>query len=424
MIKFLIKGVLRDRSRSLFPVLTVTAGVLLTVVGFSWINGVQSNWLEVTAKYQTGHLQVMSRAYAEEAEQSPLDLAYIGVNQLANNLQQDFPELIWTPRIKFGGLLDIPDENGETKVQGPCMGMAVDLISKDSPEKNILNLQDSILRGKLPEKSGEILITEEFAQRLGISMGETATLISATMYGSMALANFTVTGTVRFGVTAMDRSTIIADISDIQRVLNMEDAAGEVLGIFKDNLYDNEEAQEIAARFNSKYSDLNDEFSPFMGTLLEQSGMEDYMNMIDQFGGIIIIIFIGVMSIVLWNAGLMGNLRRYGEIGVRLAIGEDKGHLYRTLITESLIIGFIGSVLGTMLGLAFSYYLQAKGINIAFMMKGSTLMISDTFRADVNAVSHYIGFIPGLAATFLGSLISGLGIYKRKTSQLMKELET
>lgn len=423
MIKFLIKGILRDRSRSLFPVLTVTAGVFLTVVGFSWINGIQSNWIEVTAKYNTGHLNVMTRAYAEEAEQSPNDLAYIGINELLNSLAQDFPELMWTPRIKFGGLLDIPDEKGETKVQGPCIGMAVDLFSEDSPEREILNLEDSLLRGRLPEESGEILITEEFAKRLHIPMGETATLISSTMYGSMAMTNFTVAGTVQFGVTAMDRRTIIADISDIQRVLNMENAAGEVLGFFRDSLYHNEEAEEIADRFNSKYSDKNNTFSPFMGTLLNQSGMADMLEMVNTFGGAIIIIFIVVMSIVLWNAGLMGSLRRYGEIGVRLAIGEDKGHLYRTLITESLIIGFIGSVIGTILGLGLSYYLQAKGINIAYMMRNSTFMISDTFRANVNAVSHYVGFIPGMVATFLGSLISGLGIYKRKTSQLMKELE-
>jgi putative ABC transport system permease protein len=424
MIQFLIKGVLRDRSRSLFPVLTVTAGVLLTVVGFSWLNGIQSNWIEVTAKYNTGHLRVASRAYAEEIEQVPNDLAYIGLEQLLKNLRQDFPQLTWTPRIKFGGLLDIPDENGETKVQGPCTGLAVDLFSPASPEKDILNLESSILRGRLPEKSGEILITEEFAQRLKISMGDTTTLISATMYGSMAIANFSVTGTVRFGITAMDRSTIIADISDIQRVLNMEDTSGEVLGFFKTNLYDNEQAEEIKERFNLKYSDKEDDFSPFMGTLLKQSGMEDILGMVDTYGEVIIIVFIIVMSIVLWNAGLMGSLRRYGEIGVRLAIGENKGHLYRTLIIEALIIGFIGSVLGTALGLLVSYYLQETGINIAFMMKDSTLMMSDTFRADVNAVSHYIGFIPGLAATFLGSVISGLGIYKRKTSQLMKELET
>jgi putative ABC transport system permease protein len=34
-----------------------------------------------------------------------------------------------------------------------------------------------------------------------------------------------------------------------------------------------------------------------------------------------------------------------------------------------------------------------------------------------------IGFLPGLLATLLGSALSGVGIYKRKTAQLFKELE-
>jgi putative ABC transport system permease protein len=31
--------------------------------------------------------------------------------------------------------------------------------------------------------------------------------------------------------------------------------------------------------------------------------------------------------------------------------------------------------------------------------------------------------MPGLGATFIGTSISGIGIYRRKTSTLMKELE-
>jgi putative ABC transport system permease protein len=38
-------------------------------------------------------------------------------------------------------------------------------------------------------------------------------------------------------------------------------------------------------------------------------------------------------------------------------------------------------------------------------------------------MSFFIGFIPGLLATILGTSISGIGIYKRQTSQLFKELE-
>jgi putative ABC transport system permease protein len=57
------------------------------------------------------------------------------------------------------------------------------------------------------------------------------------------------------------------------------------------------------------------------------------------------------------------------------------------------------------------------------MMQSASLVINDVIRAKVTPVSYVIGFIPGLIATFIGTSISGLGIYKRQTSQLMKELE-
>jgi putative ABC transport system permease protein len=120
----------------------------------------------------------------------------------------------------------------------------------------------------------------------------------------------------------------------------------------------------------------------------------------------------------------MGSLRRYGEIGVRLAMGETKTQIYRTLILESLMVGVFGTIIGTGLGLAVAYYLQAHGINIGSMMQSASLLISNVMRARVTPITYVIGFFPGLAATFLGASISGLGIYRRQTSQLMKELET
>ncbi|MBN1222970.1 MAG: hypothetical protein JXB23_06950, partial [Candidatus Aminicenantes bacterium] len=132
MIGFLFKGLMRDRSRSLFPLLTVIIGVLLTVLGLSWISGAETNFIDSSAKFNTGHVKIMSRAYARESEQMPNDLAYIGVRELMEKLQRDFPDMIWTSRIKFGGLLDIPDDMGETRAQGPVAGFALDLFSERS----------------------------------------------------------------------------------------------------------------------------------------------------------------------------------------------------------------------------------------------------------------------------------------------------
>jgi len=423
MIRFLLKGLLRDRSRSLLPFITVVLGTALTVVGFSWTNGAISAMIESGAKFATGHVKVMSRAYAAEADQAPNDLALEGAGALISELRSERPELVWTPRIKFGGLIDIPDGNGETRAQGPAAGLAVDLRSPESPERDLLNLDKAIVRGRLPERPGEILLSDGFAVRLGVSPGETATLIGATMYGSLVIHNFTVSGTVHFGVTAMDRGAVLADITDIGAALDMEDAAGEIFGFFRDSLYRRDEAAEVAAAFNGAHGGDSGEFAPVMASLHEQSGLAQTLDMATAVYSLMLVVFILVMSIVLWNAGLMSSLRRYGEFGIRLALGEDHGRLYRTLIAEGTLVGLLGSVAGTALGLGLSYYLQVKGFNLGSMLKNASIIVTNVLRARVTPVSYFIGFIPGLAATFLGKAVSGIGIYKRQTSRLAKEFE-
>jgi len=242
------------------------------------------------------------------------------------------------------------------------------------------------------------------------------------MYGSLSTYNFVISGTIRFGISAMDRGAMLTDISDIQRALDMDDTAGEIVGYFKDDIYRNKTASIIAEEFNSKNAG-EDEFRPVMVTLRNQAGLAQTLDLSAYISAVLIGLFVIVMSIVLWNAGLMASLRRYGEIGVRLAIGENKGHIYRSMIAESLMIGFFGSALGTAIGVAISYYLQVHGIDISSMLKNASMMISDVMKAQVTPVSFFIGFVPGLLATLLGTSISGIGIYQRQTSQLAKELE-
>jgi len=138
----------------------------------------------------------------------------------------------------------------------------------------------------------------------------------------------------------------------------------------------------------------------------------------------IAIIFVIIMSIVLWNAGLLGGLRRYGEVGVRLAIGEHKGHVYRSLLIESVAIGLVGSVIGTSIGLLMAYWMQTKGWDFSSAMKNVNMMIPLVFRARITSTTYYIGFFPGLISTVLGTALAGIGIYKRQTASLFKELET
>src|ERR1035437_7660866 len=78
--------------------------------------------------------------------------------------------------------------------------------------------------------SGEILIRDEFAKRMDVGVNSKVTLLSTSSSGAMAVQNFIISGTVEFGITAMDRVAIIADVSDVQYALEMPNGAGEILG--------------------------------------------------------------------------------------------------------------------------------------------------------------------------------------------------
>lgn len=423
MIKFLFKGIFRDRQRSLLPVLVGTLGVMLTVSLFCWMKGYLNDSIEMNARFSTGHVKVMTAAYAKNIDQLPNDLAITGADTLLMKLRKDFPGMTWYQRIHFGGLIDAPDKNGETRSQGPAAGFALDLLSGDRTEADRFNLSKSLVRGQLPEKKGEILISEVFSQKLKINPGDTATLIGSTMNGSMAMYNFVVSGTVVFGVTTMDNGTVIADIKDIQTALDMDDAAGEIVGYFAGNFYDDNLAVETVKKFDSLFPAGGDEYAPVMVSLKNQNNLGQIMSQINSVGGLIVFIFVLAMSLVFWNAGLLGGLRRYSEFGVRLAIGEDYSHIYRTTIYESILTGIVGSVSGTVVGLLISLYLQNHGIDIGSMMKSTSIMMPSVFKARITPVAFVIGFIPGLMSSVAGTALSGIGIYKRKTAQLFKELE-
>jgi putative ABC transport system permease protein len=425
MIRFLFKGLLRDRQRSLLPAIVVAAGVMLTVFLVCYLTGILGDFADFNARFSSGHVKIMTRAYADNLSQRPIDLAMVGVNEVLEEVQQDYPEMTWVLRTQFGGLLDVPDENGETRTQGPTIGIAIDMLTPGSKELERLNLEDILVKGHLPSGPGEILISDQFAENLGVAPGDKVTLMGSTMYGAMSFYNFTIAGTIRFGVAVMDRGAIIVDISDAQAALDMQDAAGEILGYLPGGHYIGEEADAVCASFNKKYSDPADEYSLVMLKLTDQDEfLGGYLDLVDSAAFIIVFIFVLAMSIVLWNTGLIGGLRRYGEVGVRLAIGETKGHIYKSMIYESALIGLIGSGVGTILGLMFAYWVQEKGIDIGSMMKGATMMMPGKFHAKIVPEAYYLGFIPGLFSSTLGTMLSGIGIYRRKTASLFKELET
>jgi putative ABC transport system permease protein len=425
MKRFLLKGIINDKGRSLLPIIVVATGTMLTVLLYSWLTGVMGESIRVNANFNTGELKVMTLAYSKDSDQFPNDLAILDASLLINDLKEFEPTVDWVKRVRFGALADFPDSLGETRGQAPVIGWAIDIFSKESLESQRFNLESSIVNGEMPKRAGEVLISNELATKFNVQPGESFTLFGSTMEGGFAFYNLKVSGTLLFGASGLDRGAIVMDIEDAQRAFGMEDACGEILGFLPDKYLNMDNAERIKVRFNNLYfqQQSTDEFAPVMITLRDQAGMAEMVDYTDAVSSIMVFIFVSAMAIVLWNGGLLGALRRYSEFGIRLAMGESKGHIYRSLLTEALIIGAIGSLIGTIIGFFIVLYINVHGVDMSSMMQNSTMVMPSVVRTAITPTTYYIGFIPGIFSMVLGNALAGLGIYKRQTARLFNELE-
>ncbi|MBC8287570.1 MAG: ABC transporter permease [Nitrospinae bacterium] len=421
---------MRDKARFLFPFTVVAVGVALVVALVGFMEGVFMGMIDMTANLDSGHLRLVNKAFYDEEHLRPLDRSLANQQETHDWLvKHSSMQVDWAPRIRWGAILDVPDEKGETRSQTPVMGMAMDLKSPNSREIERLRLKSSLVEGDLPKGFNEMLMGVQLAEVLGISVGQSVTLMGQSFDGGMVADNYQVSGLVRFGVSAMDKKMVLIDLVDAQNTFYMEDMVTDWLGYFppSTDLDDYEELKESMrtglADWIPHPKDWAKDDAPIILSIRDQQNIGAIMDKFRVIKGFVVGIFTFLMVLVLWNAGILSGIHRYGEMGLRLAFGEPHWRLILTLAIEGLWIGFLGSVAGSLVGGSFAWYLQEVGLNMGDSFAQSGLMINDVVRARVTTDGFVQGIVPGIFASVAGTLVASMAIFQRSEANLFRELE-
>ncbi len=430
MIRWLIQGIVRDKTRFLFPFIVVGVGVALMITMLGFMDGIFMSMVETTSILDTGHLRLVNKAYYDEEHLNPMDRALGGQKATGKWLEEHSGTSIqWLPRIRWGAILDVPDEQGETLSQTPIQGMAMDLSSA-SPEIERLKLQKSLVQGSLPQHRFEMLIGYQLAETLDLQPGDSVTLIGQSFDGGLASDNYKVTGLIRFGVFAMDKKMALIDLKDAQDTFYMEDMVTEWLGFFPSRVafqdYGRRKMElepELKALKSQPPAGWYVDDDPILLTILEQRNMDEMAKMFLLIRGILLVIFTFLMVLVLWNAALLNGIHRYGEMGLRLALGETHIRLVGLAVFEALVIGCAGALAGSLLGGGLVWYLQEVGVDMGDAFAQSGMMLTDVMRGRLSLEGFVYGIVPGLAASALGTLCASFAIFKRSEANLFREME-
>ena len=87
MIKFLAKGLIRDKTRSLFPTIIITTTVAIVIFALGFMRGMLNSVFLDTAVIIAGYQKVVTKAYKEEIQMLPLDLALLDIEEMIFDLK-------------------------------------------------------------------------------------------------------------------------------------------------------------------------------------------------------------------------------------------------------------------------------------------------------------------------------------------------
>ncbi|MFJ5927954.1 ABC transporter permease [Kitasatospora sp. NPDC092948] len=268
------------------------------------------------------------------------------------------------------------------KLVGPTTG-APTLTGNwtDSPRKSV-----DITSGHQPQGADQLMLDADTAKKSGLGLGSRLRVITAS-----GNHDFTISGIVTFRTTNPGAALAFLDTPTAQQVLLGTEAYTSV-ELFGDGSRSNDELKTAAL------ADLGSGFDA-------KTAAEQQKENSDQIGGFLkfmkwamlgfafLSAAVGIFLIV--NTFSMLVAQRTREIGLLRAIGGSRSQVNRSVLTEGLILGVIGSTIGIGAGLGLAVGLiqlmHATGMNL------------DSSSLQVTWTVPVAGYAVGLPVTLLAA---------------------
>ncbi|WP_033218386.1 ABC transporter permease [Kitasatospora phosalacinea] len=268
------------------------------------------------------------------------------------------------------------------KVIGPTSG-APTLTGNwtDTPRNSV-----DITSGHAPQGDGQLVLDADTAEKAHLGLGSKVRIITDANH------DFTVSGIATFRTTNPGAALAFLDTATAQRVLLGTEAYTSV-EVFGDGTRTDEQLKATAL------ADLGGGFQAKTAAEQKKENSDDVGSFLDFMKYAMLgfaVLAAGVGGFLIVNTFSMLVTQRTREIGLLRAIGGSRSQVNRSVLTEGLFLGVLGSTLGIGAGLGLALgmiqLMKAVGMNL-----DASLEITWT----VPAVSYAVGVLVTLLAAFV-----------------------
>ncbi len=351
-LKLALRNLIRNKTRTSLNLIMVV-GAFSSIVFFQGFAHYMLASIEKgTTEGQIGHMQIASPAIWNNDLPDSKENAYI-VNP--NELMAELGQLPGVKIIADRANAYILMVNGDKSVGAQAFGYNPKI--EPQIEKFFLFEEGP---GFSADPKLEILIGAGLRKSLNFKVGQTISLISQTLAGSISSVDVEVRGSVKTGLTEVDNSTVYLPLVTIQKLLGTERAEKIVLLLEKE------------ASLDQTLQLVREKLSP---DLLVKSWKETatfFKQLTDFFSVQNILVEIILASLVFFgilNTLGMSIYERIGEIGTLRALGDHAETIFFQLVLEGMLLGIIGAGLAAPLSFLVAYGFSS--LEIAVMMPGT-----------------------------------------------------
>jgi putative ABC transport system permease protein len=334
------RNVVRQQRRSMVALFAIAGGVVALLFAGGFIDWILRELREQTIRSQLGHIQVTPSPRADPKAGLNLSLSGSARAQIAS-----LPHVkTVAARLSISGLISRNDATLAFIGQG--VEAKLDLTAG----------ADDIVAGRPLDTSNprQILVGEGLATSLEVRPGDSAVLLVNLPRGGINATDVVVGGVFRTVSKAYDDAAIRIPLGLAQELLKTTSTDKWVITLDR-----TESTDETLAALRHAPSLVGLEFTPWRALAdFYNKAVELYARQFAVMQALIAIII--VLSIQ--NTMMMSVYERTSEIGTMMAIGTSRAAILRMFITEGVVLGVIGGLLGVAVGFLVNAAVSLVGI--------------------------------------------------------------
>ncbi|MBA3504975.1 MAG: ABC transporter permease [Betaproteobacteria bacterium] len=376
MLRLALRNVFRHKFRTGITLAAIAFGVVGLILSGGFVHDIFVKLGEAVIHSQTGHLQIARTGFNEKGTRKPDHYLIDDVARLKARVASR-PEVDDVmARVSFSGLLN----NGRSDLAIVGEGLEPDKEAR-------MGTHLMLVAGRqlsATDKNG-VLVGHGVAHALRLVPGDRVTILTTTMAGAANTHDADVVGVFQTFSKDYDARAIKLPLPAAQDMLGSSQVNTVVV-----TLRDTGETVDMARRLRTELAadDLE------VNTWQQLNDFYDKtVRLYDkQFGVLrLIVLFMVLLSVA--NSVNMSVFERTAEIGTMRALGNRSRWVFRLVVTEALLLGLMGSLIGLALSATLALSISAIGIPMP---------------PPPNADVGYVAQIPLVAETIGGALVVGV----------------